>query len=63
MGFLLGWNNPLILTIDPNFQRDIQVNPPVLTATASWQYMATNPTNEPVSRKQPKLMSVFEDFF
>ena len=21
---ILGWNNPLILTIDPNFQRDIQ---------------------------------------
>ena len=25
MGFFLGWNNPLILTIDPNFQQDIQV--------------------------------------
>ncbi len=30
MGFLLVWNNPLILTIDPNFQRDIQV------ATPAW---------------------------
>ena len=25
MGYSLGWNNPLILTIDPNFQQDIQV--------------------------------------
>ena len=27
MGDALGWNHPLILTIDPNFQRDIQVPP------------------------------------
>ena len=25
MGYSLGWNNPLILTIDPNFRQDIQV--------------------------------------
>ena len=25
MGYSLGWNNPLILTFDPNFQPDIQV--------------------------------------
>ena len=25
MGYSLGWNNQLILTFDPNFQRDIQV--------------------------------------
>ena len=24
MGDELGWNDPLILTFDPNFQRDIQ---------------------------------------
>ena len=28
MGDELGWHNPLILTIDPNFQRDIQVHLP-----------------------------------
>ena len=27
MGYSL-WNNPLILTIDPNFQQDIQATPP-----------------------------------
>ena len=25
MGYSLGWNNPLILTVDPNFQRDTLV--------------------------------------
>ena len=25
MGYELGWNHPLILTFDPNFQQDIQV--------------------------------------
>ena len=25
---LLGWNSPLILTFDPNFQRDIQMMEP-----------------------------------
>ena len=30
---MLGWNHPLILTIDPNFQRDIQVASQSLTAS------------------------------
>ena len=25
MGYELGWDHPLILTFDPNFQQDIQV--------------------------------------
>ena len=32
---ILGWNNPLILTIDPNFQRDIQVRD-LPVASAKW---------------------------
>ena len=33
---ILGWNHPLILTIDPNFQRDIQVTTFLLRLLSDW---------------------------
>ncbi len=50
MGYSLGWTKPLILTFDPNFQRDIQQFAPEIRNTETFFF--------DVSAFQPRLVQI-----